>query len=296
MALSDNQRGALYMNVSMAAFTINDTFMKKVTQTVPLYQSIALRGLIALVALMILARFFLGGFSIPKGKDRPLVLWRAGFEVISTVAFLSALMFLPLANLSAILQFLPLAITLTSALLLGTKIGWRRMSAILVGFLGVMLIIKPGAEGFDQYSLMGLAAVVAIVGRDLVTRHISDQVSSVTVAIFAAVSVMTLGFVGVIFQGWQSITLYEGFYILGAATALVAGYLFAVMVMRAGDIGFIAPFRYMSLLWAIMLGWLFFDTLPDAVTVLGAAIVVSMGTFALFRERYFALKGARGAA
>ena len=107
---------------------------------------------------------------------------------------------------------------------------------------------------------------------------------------------MTLGFVGVIFQGWQSITLYECFYILGAATALVAGYLFAVMVMRAGDIGFIAPFRYMSLLWAIMLGWLFFDTLPDAVTVLGAAIVVSMGTFALFRERYFALKGARGAA
>ncbi|MFQ3356855.1 MAG: drug/metabolite transporter (DMT)-like permease [Paracoccaceae bacterium] len=286
MALSNNLRGALYMNVSMAAFTINDAFMKKVTLTLPLYQCIALRGIIALAALLILAHFFLGGLVMPYGQDRRMIIWRSLADVVSTAAFLSALMFLSLANLMAILQFLPLAITLSSALILGAKIGRWRLLAIMISFIGVMLIIKPGSEGFNGYSLMGLVAVVAIVCRDLVTWQISGKVTSVTVAIWAASSVTFLGLVGALLQGWQSVSLVQMFYILCSATALIAGYIFAVMVMRAGDIGFIAPFRYMSLLWAIGLGWVFFDNFPDFVTLLGAAIVVSMGIFSLFRERY----------
>jgi len=273
------------MNVSMLAFTVNDSFMKAVTQTLPLFQAITLRGVISTVALIGLA-LAMGGLRLwPAPRDRAVIAVRSLAEVAGTVFFLVALTHLPLANLSAIMQVLPLAVALAAAVFLGAPIGWRRLTAILVGFAGVLIIIRPGADSFDIWSVLGLASVACVVVRDLATRSLSPSVRSTDVAVWAAITVTLVGLIGMWFDGSMPVDLRQMLLICGAAAFLIAGYLFAVMVMRVGDIGMIAPFRYTALLWAILLGWLAFGTLPDGWTLIGAGIVVASGLFTLWRER-----------
>lgn len=286
MNLSDNARGILLMCASMLAFTVNDSFMKAATQTMPLFQAITLRGVVATVALLGIARATTGSLRLmPQGPDRGRILVRSLSEVAATALFLTALTHMPLANLSAIMQALPLAVTLAAALWLKEPIGWRRMVAIGIGFAGVMLIVRPGTDGFDIWSLMGLASVGCVVLRDLSTRALSRDVPSVAVAVWASVAVLAMGAIGTLMQGWQPVGMAEAARIGGASAALVMGYMLAVMVMRVGDIGVVAPFRYTSLLWAIVLGWLLFGTLPDALATLGSAIVVASGVYMLWRKR-----------
>lgn len=285
MPLSENVRGILLMCASMAAFTINDTFVKSVTQTLPLYQTIALRGLVAVLGLGLLAYLTRAYRFRPSGRDGWLILLRSAADVAATILFLEALMRMPLANLSAILQALPLLITLAAALVFGDKIGWRRMTAILVGLIGVLLIIRPGTEGFDRWSLLGIASVLCVVVRDLSVRPIQGALPSALVALGAAVSVTVMGWIGTLFQGWEPVSISEAAQVLSAGLFLIVGYLTSVTAMRHGDIGMVAPFRYTSLLWAIVLGLLVFGDLPDVWTLVGASIVVGAGLFTLWRER-----------
>ena len=273
------------MCLSMAAFTVNDTFMKDVTRTLPLYQAIALRGVIAVAGLGLLA-LAAGGFRYRLSrKDGWLILLRSLADVASTILFLTALLHMPLANLSAIMQALPLVVTLAAALVYGDRIGWRRMTAILVGFAGVMIIIRPGTEGFDRYALLGLASVAFVVVRDLSVRPMQGQVPSALVALGAAVAVAAMGWIGTAAEGWEPMTGTEAAKIVAAGLFLIVGYLSSVTAMRHGDIGLVAPFRYTSLLWAIVLGYAIFGSLPDGWTLIGAAIVVGAGIFMLMRER-----------
>ena len=291
MPISDNMRGVLYMNIAMLAFTVNDSFMKAITQDVPLFQAILIRGGLTVAVLALIAAITSGGLDmLPKGRDRGVLTIRTIAEVGGTVFFLQALIHMPLANLSAIMQSLPLAVPLTAALVFGAHIGWRRMLAIGIGFTGVLLIIKPGTTGFDIWSMFGLGSVACVVVRDLATRELSRAVPSVAVALWAAIAVTILGLAGVAAQGWQSITAHQFIMLAGASSALIVGYLFIVMVMRVGDIGFVAPFRYMALLWAILFGWVLFGSLPDGWTLLGAAIVVATGIYTLWRERKLRLQ------
>ncbi len=285
MQLSDNARGAILMNIAMAAFTLNDTAMKAAMQTVPLFQSIGLRGVFASVALVVIG-WRMGGLSLdlPR-RDWGFLALRSVAEVMGTLLFLAALIHMPLANLSAIMQALPLAVTLAAAVFLKEYIGWRRLTAILIGFVGVLIIIRPGPQGFDVWSLMGLGSVICVVARDLATRQMSQALPSATVALAAAVTVLMLGGVGTAIEGWQPVTGHDLMLIAGASVALIVGYLTSVMTMRVGEIGFVAPFRYMALLWAIVLGWLAFGQLPDALTLFGAALVVATGIFTFWRER-----------
>ena len=287
MAVSDNLRGVALMCASMLAFTLNDTLVKAVTHDgMPLFQAITLRGIGASIGLVLLALQQNGRLDLwPAGRDRRYLLLRTIGEIGASLLFLLALTHMPLANLSAIFQSLPLAVTLSAAVLLGAPIGWRRLLAILMGFVGVMIIIRPGAADFDVWSVMGLGAVAFVVLRDLATRQFSHALPSTTGAIWASVSVLAMGLIGVGLQGWQPMGLKAGLEIIGAAAFLIVGYISAVKVMRVGEISIVAPFRYTSLLWAILLGWLLFGTLPDRWTLLGGAIVVASGIYMLLRER-----------
>lgn len=284
MPLSDNLRGALFMCAAMAAFTINDMIMKLVTQDLPLFQSITMRGALTVVALGIMVVTMAGGrFRLPRGDGR-IVGIRAVAEVIATFTFIAALMHMPLANLSALLQALPLLVTLSAALFFGDSIGWRRMTAIAIGFVGVLIIIRPGTDGFDIWSLVGLASVATVVVRDLATRRLSPGVPSVTVAFWTSVLLtLTAGLIS-LREGWimpQPLTMLL---IPAAAVGVIAGYLTIIRAMRVGDLGFVAPYRYTALLWAIVLGFLVFGDFPDQWTLLGSAIVVATGLFTIWRE------------
>ena len=295
MAISDNLRGVAYMCLSMLAFTVNDTFMKAVTAEVPLFQVIFLRGLIAIAGLVVMG-LVTGAFRQKLvGGDWGLIGLRSVAEIFATLTFLIALLHMQLANLSAIMQALPLAVTLAAALVFGDRIGWRRMLAILVGFAGVMIIIRPGTDAFDIWSLMGVASVLCVVVRDLSVRRLGQHVPSITVALGAAVTValMGLGLSAVSvdgagldgLSGWQELTTGQLAQVAGAGAFLIVGYLCAVTAMRWGDIGLVAPFRYTSLLWAIFLGFAAFGDLPDGWTMIGALVVVASGIYTLLRER-----------
>ena len=285
MPLSDNLRGILLMCASMAGFTINDAFMKSVTLTLPLYQTIGLRGLVAVLGLGLLVLFTRAYRFRLNRRDGRLILLRSLADVAATALFLEALLRMPLANLSAILQALPLAITFGAALVYGDKIGWRRMTAVLAGLVGVLIIIRPGTEGFDRWALLGVASVACVVVRDLAVRPIQGQVPSALVALGAAVGVATMGWIGAALQGVEPISGVEAAKVLGAGAFLIVGYLSSVMAMRSGDIGLVAPFRYTSLLWAIMLGLFLFGDVPDGWTLFGAGIIIAAGLFAFWREQ-----------
>jgi drug/metabolite transporter (DMT)-like permease len=285
MLISDNLRGSVLMTLAMAAFTVNDTCMKSVTVGMPLYQALVLRGVLTTVTLLLIG-LRTGGLRLRLNrKDAVLISYRTVGEVGGTATFLTALKHMPLANLSAIMQALPLAVTLVAAIFLRETVGWRRLMAILIGFCGVLLIVRPGAHGFDIWSLVGLAAVGFVVLRDLATRRLSANVPSVTVAVYAAASVTILGLVGVPFTGWVPISLPNGLLLAGASSFVIIGYLAVVAAMRVGEVGVVAPFRYTALIFAIALGWLAFRQLPDFWTLTGAGIVIVTGIYTFYRER-----------
>lgn len=285
---ADNLRGAALMAGSMAAFTLNDVCIKLVAQDVPLFQMIFLRG-VAATSLVALLAWRLGAFSkpIPRGQ-RGKVALRVLAELCVFVPFIFALTNMPLANITAILQAVPLAITLAGALILREAVGWRRWMAILIGFAGVLLIVRPGGEGFNAYSLLALLAVVGIVARDLITRSLSPEVPSMQVAVYTALAVCLLGLAGSLFAPWGEVRAVDWVLILSASVFILGGYVCSIMVMRVGEIGFIAPFRYTALIWGLLLGWLVFGDWPDAFTLVGSAVVVATGIFTLWRERQLA--------
>ncbi|WP_375691656.1 DMT family transporter [Pseudooceanicola sp. LIPI14-2-Ac024] len=288
--MTDNMRGAMLMMASMALFTLNDTFTKLLAGEVPLAQVISLRGVLTSVGTALIA-WRLGAF---RGKvarrDWVLVVVRMIAEVGAAYFFLTALFNMPLANVTAVLQSAPLVVTLAAALFLKEPVGWRRLSAILVGFCGVLLIIRPGPEGFNLYALYTLVSVGFVTTRDLVTRRLSREVPSMLVSFVTAVGV-TLAFAIGSLGGdpWVPLDVRSGGLIAAAGIAVLFAYLCSVAAMRSGEISFVSPFRYTGLLWALVLGFVAFGHWPEWPTLLGAAIVVSSGLFMLYRERRLGL-------
>jgi S-adenosylmethionine uptake transporter len=206
-------------------------------------------------------------------------------EIGAAWFFILALFNLPLANVTAVLQALPLTVTLAAALFMGEKVGWRRFTAIGVGFGGVLLIVRPGPEGFNIYALSALAAVACVTLRDLVTRRLTPSMPSLLVA--AAVSGMVTVFAGLasVTETWAPLRGDVALRVAGAAGFVILGYVFSVGAMRVGEIGTVAPFRYTGLIWALVLGLVVFGEWPDALTLTGAGIVAATGLYTLWRER-----------
>ncbi len=285
MVRSENLTGALLMMASMAAFTLNDVLMKAMAGEVSLSQLMFLRGIVTTVIVAFIA-WKMGVLVVrPARGDRWLLLLRMAAEIGASYFFLTALFSMPIANVTAILQALPLTITLAAAIVLKEPVGWRRLVAIAVGFIGVMLIVRPGATDFTASSLYALVAICFVTIRDLSTRRLSSATPSMFVTLSTSVSIMVFfGVVSLVAGEWVEMDLRNSVLISGAALMIIGGYLCSVMVMRVGEISFIAPFRYTGLVWALLLGWLVFGEWPDTLTLIGAAIVVGSGMFMLYRE------------
>ncbi len=272
------------MIASMVCFTVNDTFIKLTGGALPIGQLLTLRGAMASVFVIALA-LALGGLRFDLGRAAwKLIVVRAVTEIATAYFFLNALLHMPLANVSAIMQALPLTVAFGAFLVFKDPVGWRRMSAILIGLVGVLLILRPGPEGFSIWSIYVVAAVLCVTARDLVTRLLPEHVPSMTVAVANTVNVFL--FFGLLSLGetWQPVTAELWQYLIGSTIFIVGGYCFSVRVMRVGEISFIAPFRYTSLVAALILGFLVFGDWPDGITLLGAGIVVGAGLFTLWRE------------
>ena len=273
------------MAAAMAAFNINDAITKAVSAEMNFGQVMLVRGLFAIVLIAALA--------LHQRALRPLrtlmmkaVVLRVAGEVGGTILFLAAIVNLPLANATAILQVLPLAITLGAALTFGDPVGWRRWLAIAAGFIGVLIIVRPGVEGFNQFSLFALVSVIFCAIRDLATKRIPAPIPSLFVTLLTTVSVTVAGAAILVpLGGWTPPSGRALALLAFAATLLLIGYQCIIMALRIGDISAAAPFRYSALLWAMLLGYLVFGDRPDAMMVTGAAIIVLSGFYAFYRER-----------
>ncbi|MFT7595466.1 MAG: drug/metabolite transporter (DMT)-like permease [Paracoccaceae bacterium] len=280
-----NTTGALLMMGSMVAFTLNDTCIKATGGALPLFQLLTLRGLLTSVLIYLLARR-MGALTFRLSRhDWALVSIRSLSEIGMTYFFLTALMNMPLANVTAVLQVLPLTVTLGAVLVFREQVGWRRMSAIAVGFGGMLLIVRPGPDGFDIYALYALAAVACVTVRDLTTRRMSSNIPSLTVTFISATAILVFSAVASVTTIWAPVDARLAGLVVASSVFVMVGYVLSVAVMRVGDVSFVAPFRYTGLLWALMLGWLVFGDWPDQLTLLGATIVVATGLFTLYRER-----------
>ncbi|WP_299629391.1 DMT family transporter [uncultured Tateyamaria sp.] len=285
MTLSPNMLGALLMMASMASFTLNDTLIKLTGGAVPLAQLLFLRGVLSSVLILALARW-LGALHFRIGRrDWALIALRSASEVGAAYFFVTALLNLPLANVTAILQVLPLTVAVGAALFFNEPLGWRRMAAILLGFAGMLLIVRPGPDGFSLWSFYALCAVGCVTVRDLATRKLTPGVPSMTVTLVASLTVMVCAGLASTTTEWVALTPREAGLIAGASVMIIGGYFFSVRVMRVGEITFIAPFRYTGLIWALVLGWFVFGDWPEPLTMLGAGVVVATGLFTLYRER-----------
>lgn len=285
MALSPNLRGALFMSLSMAGFTFNDSIVKLLTGDLSVAQVMFLRGVIATLLIYLLARHR-GALRPLRHLRDPWVALRIGGEVGGTLTFLIGLANVPLANASAILQALPLAVTMGAALFLAEPVGWRRWMAILAGFAGVLIIIGPGLEGFSPYALMIVGTVIFASARDIATRKVDPAIPSLFLSTVTAASVAVAGLLLIpAMGGWQPVSALQLGQIAVAACLLLVGYQFIIMAMREGEISFIAPFRYTSFLWAVLLGFLLFGEIPDLFMIIGGAIVIASGIYTLYRER-----------
>ena len=280
----NNLRGILLMVASMAGFAVEDAFIKAASATVPVGQILILLGIGGTLIFGTLARVQGARLLTTAVLIRP-VLIRNAAEMLGTMAFVSAIAVTPLSTVSAILQATPLAVTLGAALFLGAQVGWRRWTAILVGFAGVLIIVRPGAAGVDMGSVLAVAGVFLLAARDLATRATPATIPSTVIATYGFASVIPAGIILLAFSGGALVPEPRALLLIaGALTIGVFAYYAIISAMRVGEIAVVTPFRYSRLLFAVAIGMVVFGERPDALTFLGAALVIASGLYTILRE------------
>lgn len=291
----DNLRGIALMVASMAGFSVEDALIKRVAEDIPSGQIILVLGLIGGLVFGLLARArglrLLGPALVQRS-----VAARNLSEMIGTICYVSSFVLAPLSIASSILQATPLFVTLGAALFLGAPVGWRRWTAILIGFIGVLIIVRPGGESFHPASLLAVAAVIFLAIRDLATRTAPPQIASLVIAFYGYLSTVPAAAILLWFQGgWVAMPTGALLGILAAAAVGLAAYYAIIAAMRIGDVAVVTPFRYARIVFALILGVTVFHETVDLWTLAGAAIVVLSGLYTLFREAR-AIRAARMAA
>ena len=274
-------KAGLIMILAMASFTAGDTMTKLMAGEVPVGQIIFFRGIVAttLTALLAYKALAQAALALQKG-----VLFRSLSDVAGTIFFITALMHLPIANLTAVMQAVPLLVIAFAAMFLGEKVGWRRILAILLGLTGVLFIVKPSPAGFTIYDGLSLGLIMAVALRDIFTRRLNFDVPTMIIVFANAVFVMLSGLVLYPFEDWVALTPRHLIFLSCGGTFLALGYVCMVSTIRMGDISATAIYRYSVVLFALLSGMLVFGEFPDQWALIGIALIVISGIYALLRE------------
>lgn len=269
----------------MTCFVTGDTIVKYLAQNIQIGQIIAIRSLMACAITLAMIHYRQAWRDLKYIFDKKVMI-RTIAETLATLFFFLGLLELPLGNANAIMQVIPLSVTLGAALFLGEAVGWRRWCAIWIGFFGVMIIIRPGFDGFNAYALFTLLAVIFVTIRDLITRTFDGHVPSLPATFAMTVTTAILGGFMMIPAGASSpISATEYMWMALGAFILIAGQETVIVAMRIGDMSFISPLRYISLPIALFWGFLIFEEIPDIYMLTGSLIVIGMGIYTFHRER-----------
>ncbi|BAT61162.1 EamA-like transporter family protein [Variibacter gotjawalensis] len=290
-----NRRGIIAVVTATAGFSCNDAIVKIVARDLPLGETIFVRGI--MTSLLALAFVFVlrETAKLHHGFNR-LVLLRSCFEAASAILFTSALLRMRMAELSTIVLISPLIITALSVIFFSESVGWRRWSAIIVGFIGTLFVVKPTPASFDAWAMLGVLVAFSSASRDLLTRQLDSAIPSIVVSFTTAVIVMCAGALLGLWEVWRWPTPREVSLIAGAAMLLAAANYLIVIAFRGAEISVVAPFRYVILIWAGLVGFFVFGEIPDRWSFVGAALIAGSGIYSLHREQVRAREAARRAA
>ncbi len=280
----DALRGGASMALAMLAFIINDTMIKVVGTNLPLGEMLMVRGAFVVIIITSMAAAT-GALRRYAGIFSRAVALRTAADVATTFVYLTALLHMPIANATAINQAVPFVIVVLSAVFLGERVGIRRLSAVVVGFCGVLLVVKPASSDFNFYSLFALASMFTISLRDIVTRRIPAAVPSILVALSNALGVTVCGAIYTMFEGWRPLTPTETGVLLACALSIAVAYTFMVLTVRLAHVSTTAPLRYTIIVWSLLAGFLVFGDTPDITALAGIALIAGSGLYTLVRER-----------
>lgn len=281
----ENIRGSVLMVAAMAGFALEDMFIKRATQSLPVGEVLMIFGLCGMLAFMALTRMRGQRIVHPAVLSRPMIV-KAVMEVMGRLGYTLGIALTPLSNASAILQATPLVVVAGAALLFGEKVGPRRWSAILIGFVGVLIVLRPGMEGFVPAALFTVMGMLGFAGRDLATRAAPPVLSNMQLGIYGFAMLIPTGGAILAYTGGVAVpgTAAAG-QLLAASAFGVAAYWGLTAAMRIGEVAVVTPFRYTRLIFALILGVLVFGERPDAATLIGAAIIIASGVYTLVRQR-----------
>lgn len=274
------------MVASMAGFAIEDIFLKSAVHHAPMGQVLIPFGLLGVLFFRALCRRQ-GMPAFPRALLSSKMLLRSAFEIAGRLFYALAIALTTVSSASAILQATPLLVVAGAAVVFGERVGWTRWAAVFVGFAGVLVILRPGIEGFSALSLLAVAGMVGFAGRDLATRAAAPALSNAQLGVAGFIMLTLAGLVMLPFQGGPVEMPVKGAaFTLGAAVFGIAGYHFLTIAMRTGDVSAVTPFRYTRLVFALILSVLFLGERPDALTLIGAALVVGSGLVALAQQNH----------
>jgi drug/metabolite transporter (DMT)-like permease len=284
------------MLAAMAGFTIEDAFIKQLSSTISIGQILIVTGLFSSVFFALLA--FKKGHSLWASTVwTRTTLVRMFAEAVAAVAFVTALSLVPISTVAAVFQVTPLTITMGAALFLGESVGWRRWTAVCIGFIGVLLIIRPGFGGFNPSVLWVLVAVLGVAVRDLVTRVIPFSVESSIISFQAFLSLVIAGAICLLVnpQDIAPIAGKELVYFGCGIVFSISGYYAIVTAMRVGNASIVASFRYSRLLFSLLVGVFIFGESVDMLTLTGSMIIIGTGLYTFLREHRIVMQNRKNA-
>jgi drug/metabolite transporter (DMT)-like permease len=282
----ENRRGIIALTSACALFTFNDTLAKLTALIYPPGEVLFARGVGSMICVTVVL-IYAHQLSWLVGILKPIVILRAALDAIANTAFILALTHMRLADLLAVNLVSPLLLTMLMAFFFNEPVGWRRWTAILVGLIGMLVIVKPNTNAFSIWALVAFAAAVASALRDLTTRRIATQVPTLAITFVSVIAVTSSGLILALGFGEQWALIepkYLGF-IGFAALALSVSTPFGVSAFRNVDISVVAPFRYTLLIWGAVAGYLVFNEVPDGWSLFGSSLIVGSGLYTLHRER-----------
>ena len=283
----ENLRGILFMLLAMAGFALEDLFIKLLSSHLPVSQILFILGFSGTAVFLVIALLTHAPILHRDLLNRPVIV-RTLCELFAALFFTSAIALTPLSSVASILMTTPLMVTMGAAIFFGEKVGWRRWTAIMIGFFGVLLILRPGFDSFMPASLLAVIATIFLAVRDLATRTMQIDISTTTVSIYAFFAMGISGFFAMPFFSAMVIpSSIEIVYLISAVFVGVIGYYAIVLATRNGDVSVISPFRYSRLVFAMLLSIIILRERPDLLTLSGAAIIVASGIYAFIREGSF---------
>lgn len=284
----DNFRGSLFMVLAMACFSVEDSFIKSAAKTLSLGEILFVFGFFGTSIFILLTRHRGEKIFHPAILSRAILI-RAISEIIGRLFFSISIILIPLTSLSAILQASPLLVIMGAAIFFKEKVGWKRWTAIIVGFIGVLMIIRPGLDAFQPASLFAVLGTLGFAGRDLATRAAPKVLSNIQLGVYGFFVLIPVGLVILFFDknymGPEWPTLITSAKLLGIIIFGSAAYYALTVAMRLGEISVVTPFRYTRMLFALFIGIFIFSERPDTLTICGSIIIISSGIYTLFRNK-----------